>query len=169
MDIDTEPGRGTRVHVFLPYVEGRPGRSEATRPRESSNLQIRVWLLEDSYDVARVICRELRAQGATVAEASNLAQARELLDSQEPPDLFLSDVVLPDGHGPDFVAELRERSPKVPVLFISGHPLNDDVSRQIEELGDGYLVKPFTTFELLDAISKALAVRQAKNGSNDAK
>lgn len=70
------------------------------------------------------------------------------------PDLFLLDIMLPDGNGVDLCKELKksEVTKKVPVVLMSAHA---DISRT--EGADDFIAKPFDVDELLQRIEKQLA------------
>jgi CheY-like chemotaxis protein len=73
-----------------------------------------------------------------------------------PPDLLLSDVVMPGLSGPSLVAKVRERGVDVPVVYMSGYPRQDDGD---EPLDGPLLGKPFTVDGLRKAMANALAPR----------
>src|SRR3546814_15930116 len=84
----------------------------------------RVLLIEDDPPIRERLAGALAAHGdCIVAEAANLAEARTLL-AQQPPDLIVADLGLPDGLAIDFLAEARERQPEIEILVIS--VLGDD-------------------------------------------
>jgi DNA-binding response OmpR family regulator len=72
----------------------------------------------------------------------------------EVPDLFLLDIMLPDGNGVDLCRELKkdEKTMKIPVVLMSAHA---DISRT--EGADDFIAKPFDVDELLKRIQKQLA------------
>ncbi|MCC8361033.1 response regulator transcription factor [Salinimicrobium sediminilitoris] len=69
------------------------------------------------------------------------------------PDLFLLDIMLPDGNGVDLCRELKEgeKTSKIPVVLMSAHA---DISRT--EGADDFIAKPFDVDELLKRIQKQL-------------
>ena len=68
--------------------------------------------------------------------------------------VVVTDVVMPGMTGLELVEELRKDRPDVPVLLISGYP--DRVPRAIAQDGAGLLQKPFTSAQLLEALSELL-------------
>ena len=78
--------------------------------------------------------------------------ARHALAEGAPPDLLLCDVYMPDGDGPELVRELRDRSPELRALFVSGYAAGTRARRLEAPL----LRKPFTRAQLLDAVAGAL-------------
>tara|TARA_R110000868_G_scaffold44286_1_gene148046 strand:+ start:150 stop:470 length:321 start_codon:yes stop_codon:yes gene_type:complete len=91
----------------------------------------------------------------TVAEdgKSGLEHFLATLDSQ-PTELILLDLVLPDMHGNEVLAQLREQGHTVPVLVISGYSPTD-----CGPGADGFLRKPFTRQQMARSITEVLGAR----------
>ncbi len=159
LTIESHVGRGTTVVVRLP-VQDHDARPHAPPPVEVelASIDRDIWVLEDRTDIRRLVAAALRSKGARVSTAASLAQARQLIARANAPALLVSDIVLPDGFGVDFAAELREACPQLRVLLMSGHPLDDEVGRRAAEVSDGYLLKPFTRMQLLRAVAEALGL-----------
>jgi two-component system response regulator ResD len=113
-------------------------------------------LLVDDAKETHLVLQEIFDQEHTMKSAYDLAQATMLLD-QEPFDLVLLDIMLPDGDGLEFCAKLRaKKSTKdLPVIFLTGK--TDLAAKSIGfSLGaEDYIVKPFDAEEVkLRALSK---------------
>lgn len=121
---------------------------------------LRILLVEDEAPNRALLravlgrARRPTIQGATLLEATTLAEARRHLAGQ-PIDVVLLDVRLPDGNGLDLAREIRTlpnaRRPRVLVLSASVLPM--DRSAAVEAGADGFLPKPFDTAELLDVVA----------------
>ena len=87
-----------------------------------------------------------------------VASAEEALavESQHPFDLLLTDVGLPGASGPDLAREVRQRSPRLPVLFISGQ--SGDIFEDEGPLDSprGFLQKPFSSRALVASLHELL-------------
>ena len=103
-----------------------------------------VLLVEDEDAIAEPLAEALRREGFTVSRVATGAQA--LLAPQ--PDLILLDLRLPDLDGYEVCRTLRARS-RVPIIVVTAR--GEEVDRVIGlELGaDDYVVKPFSTRELV--------------------
>jgi two-component system cell cycle sensor histidine kinase/response regulator CckA len=110
-----------------------------------------VLVVDDDDDVRRSISRVLRAHGYRALAASNAAQARAMVESDEP-DLMLIDMVMPGLEGREAASLMQAHHPNLPVLYMSGYT-NEDVVRV--PVG-AFLRKPFTIGELLDRVRTAL-------------
>lgn len=101
----------------------------------------RILLVEDELDVLEANRVYLEQLGYHVSCASSLAQARMRV-SEQLPDLVLLDIMLPDGSGLAFCAELREQT-MAPIIFLTCLDSNADIIAGIEQGGDDYIAKPY--------------------------
>jgi DNA-binding response OmpR family regulator len=115
-----------------------------------------VFMIEDDIDIARVNQEYLTTVGYEVIAASTLAQARFLLADYRA-DIILLDVMMPDGDGWGFCAELRERT-SVPILFLTCRDENESIVRGFMKGADDYLIKPYD-IHVLGARIQALLKR----------
>ena len=95
-------------------------------------------------------------EGWTVTVASNADEALQTLDSQVP-DLIISDIMMPQVNGYEFLAKLKEdpRYRSIPVVFLTARGMTSDRIQGYEAGCDAYLSKPFDPEEL-EAIVKNL-------------
>ena len=122
----------------------------------------KILLVEDDFALAMGTEYTLKTENYEVVKASNLAEAKALL--QPDIDLVLLDVMLPDGNGYDFCRYIREHDNYVPVIFLTA--VSDEVNLvQGLELGaDDYIAKPYRVKELLTRI--AVILRRQKYNSD---
>lgn len=122
----------------------------------------KILLVEDDFALAMGTKYTLKTENYEVVKASNLAEAKALL--QPDIDLVLLDVMLPDGNGYDFCRYIREHDNYVPVIFLTA--VSDEVNLvQGLELGaDDYIAKPYRVKELLTRI--AVILRRQKYNSD---
>ena len=153
--VDSVPGTGTSVRLYLPWVQRPDGQvsEPVARPPVRAGGKI-VLLVEDEADVRHIVAEILRRAGHVVHQADGLAGAEVQLDGLPTLDLLLTDLVLPGGNGLEVARRVRARYPGVPVLFMSGYSENVFAGGQaVEHL----LQKPFTSRTLLDTIDALLA------------
>lgn len=118
-----------------------------------------VLVVEDEADL-RLMTRfmfQSRTQ-FRVLEASTGAEALKIVE-EEPVDVMLLDLRLPDMEGWDVLEKLEDqgRLPALPVVMVSAHSTPSATTRRAMERGvRGYVRKPFTTEELLDVVRTAL-------------
>ncbi len=123
--IDSVPGRGTVVRLYLPRANNTPdaasgpvdGGEEVTGGNET------ILVVEDNPDVRRLAEGMLSGLGYRVLTAEHGPAALALLDSGVAVDLLFTDVVMPEGlTGYDLAEEALRRRPGLKVLFTSGYP-----------------------------------------------
>ena len=121
------------------------------------------FLLEDNEAVVTAIRAGLRRQGVQVESAGTLGEARDRLRDLDP-EVYLVDLVLPDGNGLELVRELRDADPAAPIVILTGLDQADDVIAGLASGADLYLKKPFTPSELF-AHLQALHRRLDRGGA----
>jgi CheY-like chemotaxis protein len=105
-----------------------------------------VLVVEDEEIVRECLRATLQGAGFHVLSAANGVEALALLDAApEPIDVALVDRNMPRMNGDETVAELRRLRPELPVLLATGDPYRTDLPAGCA----GFLLKPFTTAELL--------------------
>ena len=116
----------------------------------------RILLVEDEVTLREHLARALSDE-YVVATAGNGAEAlRSVL--QSPPELVVTDIVMPELDGIELLRALRSsrRTQTVPVLLISGRALDEQRIEGFNEGADGYLGKPYTERELRARIRSML-------------
>jgi DNA-binding response OmpR family regulator len=109
---------------------------------------IKVLLLEDESALAEIVCESLQAKGFTVQLTSTILKAKGIYAAFKP-DILVLDVMLPDGNGFDFAAEIRKKDKLVPIIFLTSRSRVEDVVHGFETGGNDYLKKPFSMAELI--------------------
>lgn len=111
-------------------------------------------LVEDEAPIRRFVRASLTSEGYRVEEADTAKQAIRIA-TQQPPDLVILDLGLPDGDGLDVLQRLREWS-RAPVVILSARDQEKQKVAALDAGADDYLTKPFGTGELLARIRVAL-------------
>jgi two-component system OmpR family response regulator len=117
----------------------------------------KVIVLDDEPLVGELIAAVLKTRGYPVLVADGCADAaRFVREHNGAPALLITDVIMPEMTGPQFVQRLRDEGMRLPVLYISGHVETDPA--QAHEVYDGanFLMKPFSAAELIAAVDDAL-------------
>jgi len=160
IEVASDIGKGSTFTVYLPYVDSTDEAISASL-RHASHFSGTVLLVEDD-DVVRVFVRDLlRESGYRVLCAANGANALRLFqDSTSPIDLVLTDVVMPKMSGPELAKRLRDMSPELKVLYMTGYA-DEEVFAKYELRGDWpQVAKPFKADFLLDLIKQVLRGNQ---------
>lgn len=116
-----------------------------------------VILFADDNDILRrVVTRMLEQHGHTVLEACSFGEAVSTLESGTPIDLMIEDVSLPGRADPRLMARSRRRGAALPLIYVSGYPLEEALFRYELRPGAVFLGKPFTVRDLMVAIDTLL-------------
>ena len=164
--VASAPGQGATFTVYLPVhlvadtvkLRGEPPRAGAD-PTEAGAT---VLVVDDEPAVRAVAARSLEHGGFRVLQASDGANALELVDRHGPPQLVLTDLMMPGMGGAELARRLKERWPALPILFMSGYSA-EDLHRQGAIGSDGEVIqKPFTPTGLVESVSAALSLADAQ-------
>jgi two-component system cell cycle sensor histidine kinase/response regulator CckA len=114
--------------------------------------------VEDEDMVRAVAERALTRQGYTVKTACDGEEGLALLADQgeEPFDMIVSDVVMPNMDGPAMVKQARAQFPGLPVLFMSGYA-EEQLRQSIDLDNIAFLPKPFSVAQIAEAVGSVLA------------
>jgi len=157
---ESEPGKGATFRILLPrLVESEieePVKKEAAKPAADLTGRGAILLVEDEEAVRAFASRALASRGYTVLEADSGADAlRVAEEADEPIDLIVSDVIMPEMDGPAMLAELRRRGVSAKAVFVSGYA-DDAFSRNLPDPQDFvFLPKPFTLKQLIETVKAA--------------
>jgi two-component system, cell cycle sensor histidine kinase and response regulator CckA len=135
-------------------------RSETTSGKrlEVGTTAPTILVVDDENTVRHVVGRMLRAGGFSLLEATDGREALQVVQQREhPPDLILTDVVMPLLNGGELAARVRAIQPDQRVLLMSAYALEDLRERGLypEELP--FVQKPFTADQLVRAVRSALS------------
>jgi PAS domain S-box-containing protein len=113
----------------------------------------KILVIDDCGPTRVAVAAALSRQGYAVLDADNAAAGLDLAISQEP-HLVLTDVVLPGRSGLELLRELRQRpeTATIPVILMTGQPLQADARVSMDSGADDYLQKPFTMEQLLKTV-----------------
>ncbi|NJN91568.1 MAG: response regulator transcription factor [Leptolyngbyaceae cyanobacterium RM2_2_4] len=117
----------------------------------------KILIVDDDITLRTALIRYLENRGYSVQNASSGVEAMDLFE-QNPPDLVVSDVMMPEMDGLEFCRRLRNtRSGQlVPFIFLSSRKDVDDRIQGHKMGADDYLVKPFEPRELVAKIEAQL-------------
>ncbi|MGE0866586.1 MAG: ATP-binding protein, partial [Vicinamibacterales bacterium] len=156
--VSSAPGEGTTFKIYLPRIEAAaasdPEPPATAHPAGGSEM---VLVVEDEDAVRNLAAEILQRNGYTVVTAPEAGTARRLaLESPVPIDLVVTDVMMPDGTGPELLAELSVLHAKPRALYMSGYA-GAVLARQGRLVaGSAFLQKPFTGQQLLASVRQVL-------------
>lgn len=156
--IESCPGKGTTVQLYLPRYGGGRSASPPRYPQEistssGSQASRKVLVVEDELVIRELILEVLKGLGYTCLHAADGATALDLILAHDMAiDLLITDVGLPGLNGRELARRGRMLRPDMKVLFITGYA--EDAIFHSHEAGGGVemLPKPFGVKELIAAV-----------------
>lgn len=122
----------------------------------------KILVVEDDANIRTGLLDALESEGYAPVGASNGRQGLALF-AQQPFDLVLLDIMMPEVSGYDVCRELRKRGTAVPILMLTAKGEEIDKVVGLELGADDYITKPFGLRELLARVAAAL--RRSRNAS----
>ncbi len=114
----------------------------------------KILVVDDEADIRKIVRLLLQKKGYSVVEANNGISAVEAVTSDDI-DLVVMDIMMPQMSGIEACAEIRKTS-TVPILFLTAKSLVSDKESAYLSGGDDYLVKPFSSVELIMKVEALL-------------
>ncbi|MCX7315229.1 MAG: response regulator [Alphaproteobacteria bacterium] len=184
---DSVSGKGTTFRIFLPRhvpdanedvddlllpVQDAPpsapaaksaGGQPVSKPASAAadlTGQGTILLVEDEEGLRALNARGLTSRGYSVLEAGNGVEAIEVLaNNGGHVDLVVSDVVMPEMDGPTLLKELRQRNPKLKIIFVSGYAEEAFAKSLPQGEQFSFLAKPFTLKQLVGAVKETMSAQ----------
>jgi two-component system CheB/CheR fusion protein len=145
-------GKGATFEVELATEPG--AREQEPRPAGRRPARaMRILLVEDHADTARVMKTLLKGMGHHVVWATGARRALEAV-GRESFDLMISDLGLPDGTGWDLMRKVKQFCPDIRGIALSGYGMENDLRRSKEAGFEEHVVKPFNFARLTELIHK---------------
>ncbi len=157
IEVESEEGRGSAFHIFLPLIEqsDTPFQLEEKRARMEGHGET-ILLADDEELVCEVYRELLESMGYRVLVASNGEEAVRLFgEHQDKIRLVILDVVMPQLGGVAAALRMRAASPDLPILFQTGYG-EEQVRREMKHLKDCRIVSKPTSLPELSRIFREL-------------
>jgi PAS domain S-box-containing protein len=158
IEVDSEVGRGATFSIYLPRAL-RAAPADESAPAAAAGAGTETILVVEDNEAVRSFARTvLTSYGYQVIEASGPEQALGMAaNPQQPIDMVLSDVVMPDMNGPEMAERLAALRPGLKVLFMSGYASSLGSSERLLEAAQPFLQKPFTPAALAARVRQMLS------------
>jgi PAS domain S-box-containing protein len=155
----SELGRGSVFRVFIPRHDGPADVQSATDARVADARHSgRIILVEDEPILLEMTSEMLSSVGYEVLGVQSPREAiHALTENIGKIDLIVTDVMLPEMSGPEMIKCIRDVTPDLPYLFVSGYTADEIIARGIDGNGDCFLEKPFSRKDLLDKVRAMIA------------
>ena len=157
--VDSSLGVGTTFRIYLPRVEERE-EAPILKPSPIARAACSgtILLVEDEVAVRSLVEAILSSRGYQVLVADSPAHAVTLCrSSQQPIDVLLTDVVMPEISGPELAKQLLALRPTLRIIYMSGHAGEYLAQEGINSEGVALLQKPFSATVLEEKIRLVLS------------
>lgn len=114
---------------------------------------INVLIVDDDPTMRELVETILREEGYSTDTASSIADAVSTFQTGNC-NLAVLDIYLPDGTGLELAAKLKEISPQLPVIIITGAPDSENIGRSVDIEVDAYLIKPIQVDNLVSLVQE---------------
>lgn len=161
IDVQSRPGAGSTFRIFLPAYAASNSRASGS---ETDVLILgkgqMILLVEDEIETRQALVEGLTLLNYRVKSVPDGVAALSFL-ALNPGEvaLVLSDVIMPKMGGVALLHAMRRANIQVPVVFISGHPLTQEVEKLKMEGHFWYLTKPASLRQLSQVLAEALKKR----------
>ncbi len=175
IEVESKPGEGSKFKVIFPVLNDdtikaynqipvSTNEREQEIPKEPSlhtKETKHILLVEDNQDMAEYVESILEAHGYKTSYAEHGKAGLSFLEDNTP-DLIISDIMMPEMDGMEFLKQLRSKSAfeNTPTIFLSAR---SDIEGKLESFRLGindYLVKPFNPDELIARIQNLLTFQK---------
>jgi len=160
VEVQSEKGEGTEVHIYLPLVVGISGSDSETTPggmEIPDSAGTTVLLADDDNDVRETVAEVLRSLDYTVLTVENgEAACRRFEGMPGEVDLVILDLVMPVMGGSEAAERIRQLRPDVPIVFATGYDKSKAIDAGRLPRRSAVLSKPFQVSELAHVIDRLL-------------
>ena len=155
--VDSEPGKGTCVTIYLPTVDAAEETDSGSRGETASGGTETILLAEDEPMVRDMAKRIFESAGYRVLAASDGEEAlRMFQENRGDISLVVLDVMMPKLNGHEVYAQIKAADPDAKVVFCTAHDPETADSRSILENNLHLIPKPFDTKMLLRTVRDVL-------------
>lgn len=120
---------------------------------------VRILIVDDDENIRKVLLAILEDKGYTV---ESVGTAREAVEKSKRKfyNLALIDIRLPDMEGIELLTKMRDTTPKMRKVIITGYPTLQNAVDAVNKGADAYIVKPFDVEKVLNTIDHQLRKQQ---------
>ncbi|MSV27717.1 MAG: response regulator, partial [Bryobacterales bacterium] len=155
IEVESEPGKGSSFCIYLPAAERRTVEPKPAPLLDVGGRKEAILLVEDQEQVRRFVAITLKQCGYRVVEAVDAAHALRL-SADQPVDLLLTDIMMPNMSGVELANRIRLTLPRLKTLFISGYSEDTNAGNWGSLAGGKFLQKPFSPDALVAKVREAL-------------
>jgi CheY-like chemotaxis protein len=159
IDVHSEVGKGTTFKVYLPAIGVEIQKAEEHQPELPAGNKEMILVVDDEAHICEITRKTLETYGYRVITARHGAEAASLYSQhKEEINVVLMDMMMPIMDGAACILVLRKINPDVKIIAVSGLTGNDK-SADVESAVQAFLMKPYTTEELLKTLHEVVSVK----------
>ena len=157
INVYSQPGQGTIFKIFWPITgEDRILRKKTVKEKISPGKES-ILIVEDDKEVCLFAKKALTGMGYNVHYAFNGRSALELIKEKGLRfDLIITDLIMPELNGKEFIKKVQFSHPEVKVMYVSGYTDNHIVHNGLLEEGVNFIHKPYSIKTLASMVRKVL-------------
>lgn len=157
ISVYSESGMGTTINIyFRRLVEDKQIEQNVAQNISSLAGHGQKILVVDDEPALKALASEILSNnGYQILEADSAQEALDIIDHNTV-DLVLSDVIMPEIDGYELASILKEQHPAIKVILASGFTRHENGKPEHQDLTDNLLHKPYSTGELIQAVSTKL-------------
>jgi len=166
--IDSEPGKGTEIHVYLPIIEQRIDKNALEVADRIQGGTERILLVDDEEAIVRMEQQMLDRLGYEVTTRTGSVDALEAFKANpDRYDLIITDMTMPNMTGILLSKEIKRIRPEIPIIICTG--FSDQINEEkCKAMGiQGYVMKPIVGSEIADTIREVLDKSEKLDEGND--
>jgi PAS domain S-box-containing protein len=155
----SEPGKGAVFKIYLPAIGKDVSEQDKIKNEDMKDIggTETVLIVEDDESLKKIAVKVLEKYGYTVLKAAEGGEALMIFEENKALiRLVVTDVVMPDMSGTELAERLRNMTPDLKVLFMSGYTDDTTIHHGIQEKKIAFLEKPFTPEGLVRKVREIL-------------
>jgi len=141
-------------------IEKKSEELNTDKPEKLSKKRLTIHIVEDDNEIRSYLCKELCDTYNVVQSITATTAIKSIFTS--PPDLIISDVMMPGLDGISFCKMVRENylTSHIPIILLTAKNTMESIKEGLEAGADEYMVKPFNTEILKTRVEKLLQMRK---------
>jgi two-component system cell cycle sensor histidine kinase/response regulator CckA len=154
--VESQPNQGTKIHLYLPANKiTHPGETEEISELKKKSLG-KILFIDDEVQLLHLFTKGLERNGYSVITAENGKKGLQILQNlEEPIDLIVLDMAMPEMDGKQFLEQLPERFHQIKIIISSGSREKTEDLRKFP-FSIRFLKKPYSIEELITVIDNLI-------------
>lgn len=174
--IDSQPGKGTTVTVYLPLLYRKGGVEGASIPKEigagsdgaetPEASKLSVLVVDDEPGVLDLVLRQVQTLGCKTFSAENGVEALNVYNENPEIDMVILDLVMPEMGGVETFDQLKKINPDLMIVICSGYneeKIKDDFKSELKPIA--FVNKPYR-YQTLKELIELLRGKRLKGQSH---